>query len=240
MVLRRSVWILAGIHERPSWRTWIPTLCSRWRSVWSSPGTVEDQRLDLQIAYRDSAHFPCPCCAESNCPVHDCTEKRWRHLDFFQHQAFLTARVPRVRCPNCGVKQVAVPWARPGSGFTLLMEALILEMAKHMPIRAVARILRVRDTRLWRVVTHYVTEAVARIDLKDLRQVAIDETSARKRHDYISMFFDLNSRRLVFACKGRSSSVLGEFADFMCSHAGDPKRVRQDHLIAHAHRQALP
>ncbi len=28
----------------------------------------------------------------------------WRHLNFFQHQAYLNARVPRVRCNICGVK----------------------------------------------------------------------------------------------------------------------------------------
>jgi hypothetical protein len=41
---------------------------------------------------------------------------------FFQHKAFLHARLPRVRCPEHGVRLVSVPWARPGSGlgFTLL------------------------------------------------------------------------------------------------------------------------
>jgi transposase len=52
--------------------------------------------------------------------VHDTVDKTWRHLDFFQHKALLHARLPRVRCPEHGVGQVSVPWARPGSGFTLL------------------------------------------------------------------------------------------------------------------------
>nr|CBX28135.1 hypothetical protein N47_G34590 [uncultured Desulfobacterium sp.] len=50
----------------------------------------------------------------------------WRHLNFFQHEAYLTARVPRVDCGDCGIKTVEVPWARSGSGFTLLFEALII------------------------------------------------------------------------------------------------------------------
>ena len=37
----------------------------------------------------------------------------WRHLNFFQHQAYLNARVPRVRCGTCGIKTATVPWARP-------------------------------------------------------------------------------------------------------------------------------
>ena len=65
-------------------------------------------------------------------------EKRWRHLDFFEHQAFLVARVPRVDCAEHGVHLVAVPWARPGSGFTLLMEVAMLTFAKQMPIAPLA------------------------------------------------------------------------------------------------------
>ena len=38
----------------------------------------------------------------------------WRHLDFFQHQACINARVPHTNCPACGVKLVDVPWAQAG------------------------------------------------------------------------------------------------------------------------------
>jgi transposase len=137
------------------------------------------QRLDLRIGYTDSAHFPCPSCGAADCRVYDAEEKRWRHMDFFQHHAFITARVPRVTCRSCGVKTVAVPWARPGSGFTLLMEALILELARQMPVRAIARLIGVRDKRLWRMIKHYVEQALAKVDLRRLRRIGVDETSAR-------------------------------------------------------------
>jgi len=59
-------------------------------------------------------------------------------MDFFQHQAFIVARTPRISYDRCGVRLVDVPWARPNSGFTLLIEGLILEMARSMPVRKVA------------------------------------------------------------------------------------------------------
>ena len=67
---------------------------------------------------RAGSRFACPHegCANEACPVHDTMEKRWRHLDFFEHQAFLSARVPRVDCAEHGVHLVAVPWARPAAG----------------------------------------------------------------------------------------------------------------------------
>ena len=98
------------------------------------------------------------------CPVHDTAMQEWRHLDFFQHQAFLHARVARISCPDCGVKQVAVPWARTGSGFTLLFEALVMTLVTAMPVRAAARLVGEHDTRLWRIVHHWVEAARACMD----------------------------------------------------------------------------
>ena len=37
----------------------------------------------------------------------------------YLHARYLHARVPRVWCSACGVKQARVPWSEPGSGFTL-------------------------------------------------------------------------------------------------------------------------
>jgi transposase len=84
-----------------------------WR-VCAAEFGAESGRLDLQVAYPRDTWFPCPepGCGEDRCPVHDTADKTWRHLDFFQHKAFLHAQVPRVRCPEHGVRLVAVPWAR--------------------------------------------------------------------------------------------------------------------------------
>lgn len=44
-------------------------------------------------------------------------ERTWRHLDTCQFQTLLTARLPRVDCPEHGVSQVAAPWAEPRGRF---------------------------------------------------------------------------------------------------------------------------
>ena len=114
---------------------------------WSVERTEFDagaRRLDLYLDFRRGAVFACPECGAAGCKAWDTTDLEWRHLDFFQHEAYLHARVPRVKCEGCGVKQVGVPWARSGSGFTLVFEALVLAMAKAMPVAAVARLVRSR------------------------------------------------------------------------------------------------
>ena len=184
----------------------------------------EAGRLDVGLRFRRGAQFACPepGCAETACPVHDTVEKTWRHLDFFEHRAYLSARVPRVRCSEHGVHLVNVPWARPGSGFTLLFEVAMLTYAKQMPIAPLARMAREHDTRIWRVVEHHVTTARAGMDFSQVTEIGMDETSARRGQDYVSIFMDLDQRRVMFATEGRDASTVRAFAADLSAHHGEP------------------
>ena len=184
----------------------------------TSPWYVEEtgfdpgaRRLDLRLNFAAGGTFACPGCGRAGCKAHDTRERTWRHLDFFQYQAYLHAPVPRVRCSSCGVRQAEVPWARPRSGFTLLFEALVLALAKEMPVRAVARIAGEHDTRLWRVVKHYVDKARAGADYSGLRCAGMDEKAVRRGHNYITLFAELERSRLLYAVKGRDAGVVREF-----------------------------
>ncbi len=187
----------------------------------------ERKRLDIEIDFKAGGRFPCPGCKAADCPVHDTTRKTWRHLDFFQHQAFLHARMPRITCGSCGVRQVEAPWARPGSGFTLLFEALAMTLIVHMPVAAAARMLGEHDTKLWRVVHHYVEEALAELDLSALKRVCIDETAAKRGHNYITLFVDIDSRKVVFIAEGRGASTVAQFADWVDAHNSDASRIKE-------------
>ena len=188
---------------------------------------ADKKRLDIEIDFSTGGRFACPDCAKPDCPTHDTVMKTWRHLDFFQHQAFLTARTPRITCPDCGVRLIAVPWARPGSGFTLLFEALAMALVTAMPVKAAARLIKVHDTRLWRVIIHYVEAALARADLKAIRRIAIDETAAKRGHNYITLFVDIDSRRVLYIADGRDAHTVSQFADHLEAHKGDASHIKE-------------
>lgn len=182
----------------------------------------------MYLDFRKGARFACPEGDEPACPVHDTEPKTWRHLDFFQHQAYLHARVPRVTCQAHGTRQVALPWARPGSGFTLLFEALLLALLAELPVKAVAVLVGEHDTRLWRLLYHHVAQARARLDMGGVTRVGVDETSARRGQDYVSLFVDLDAPkpRVLFATEGRDHTTVERFAADLQAHGGDPARVR--------------
>jgi len=107
----------------------------------------------------------------------------------------------------------------------LLFEAYILALAKGMPIANVAKRVGEHDTRLWRIIEHYVWRAVEALDLSDVRRIAADETSARRGHDYISLFVDMARRKVVYVADGKNASTVKEFADFLEAHGGKREAV---------------
>lgn len=184
------------------------------------------RELHITVGFAPGSRFPCPegGCAHEDCPVHDVRERTWRHLNFFQYKAFIHAGVPRVDCPDHGVRSVPVPWARPGSGFTLLFEAMVVELAKTQPMADVARQVDEHDTRLWRFVRHYVDEARRLLDYTGVEAVGIDETS-RRGHRYITVVADLVERDVICVVPGKDSNTVRDFARDFMDHNGDPARV---------------
>ncbi len=182
-------------------------------------------KLDIWVDFSRGARFLCPTCGSQECPVHDTTDKEWRHLNFFQHECYLHARVPRVRCDTCGVHLVSVPWARPGSGFTLLFEALVLAMSEAMPMAEVSRMVTEFDTTLWRILHHHVEKARARESHAEVERIGIDETARARGHAYVSVFVDLDTRRVLYATEGRGQETVAAFVRDFHAHDGNPASV---------------
>ena len=197
----------------------------------AKPWTVQDVDFDLgrkmltiRVDFAPGTRFPAPG-AEGVHPVHDTQIKRLRHLDFFQHDCFLEVRTPRVKMPDGRVVLVQPDWVGKLSGFTLLFEALVLAMAQHMTFAAVAQLARLSWHRVHAICSRYVDMAVAQADLSAVTAVAIDETSCRRGHDYLTLAADTRERKVVFVTEGKDSKTIARFAEHLATHKGAPEQV---------------
>jgi len=188
----------------------------------------QPNELHLAVAAEPGARFPCPTCGRL-CRPHDWKELNWRHLNFFQHACIISARVPRTDCPDHGVLRIAVPWARPDSGFTLLFEQAALLLMREMPVSAAARITGVTDQRLWRILQFYVGQAIERLDLSQVQAIALDETAARRGHEYVTVFIDLDAadKPVRFVTPGKGKDCMTAFRAFLSEHGGEPTRIAE-------------
>lgn len=187
--------------------------------------SAEKERLDIRIRHYRGTKFVCSQCGGEH-GIHDTVDRSWRHLNFFQYEAHIHCRVPRTKCEFSGkVKRIEVPWARPGSGFTLLFEAFVMELAKEMAMSVTGGIVGEQDTRLMRVVNHYVWEGRKKVDMSKVKKIGVDETSRKKGHDYVTIVADLEEERILFATEGKDSSTIKKFVDDFKEHGGDPDQI---------------
>jgi transposase len=197
-------------------------------SPWFIESTTFDtleKRLDIRIDFKRGWRFPLE---EGGplFPVHDTEVKTWRHLNFFQHECYLHVRVPRIRTDEGRTIMVMPPWAGKMLGFTLLFEALLLELCRNMPVHKVAGMTGVDDGKLWRMLDLYVDCARIDEDCSSLAVVGMDETSVAKGHDYITLFVDMKERKTLHVSEGKGSETVSNFADYLTEHKGNPEQIK--------------
>ena len=204
------------------------------------PSEADPEELHISINFRRGATFlfyedsedaSSIITDENGVPVefkaNDTVERTWRHLNFFQYKTYIHARVPKIRIgKGKGTSStVRVPWARPGSGFTLLFESWVLELAKHVPPAAIARIVDEHDTRLWRFINHYVDVARERVDESEVENIGMDETS-KKGHNYITIVVDLDTHNVLYVTDGKDATTIDRYVEDMKAHNGNPDNIK--------------
>jgi len=169
-----------------------------------------EQAVEVLVTLDSELELRCPACAKP-ARRYDSRERRWRHLDTCQFRTFLVADVPRVECEEHGVHQVFLPWAEPGSRFTALFEAQVIDWLKEAPLSAVARQLHLS----WDAVNGILQRAVARGLRRRKRQpmarLGVDETSFARRHEYVTVVTDLDRDCVAYVADDRSKESLAGF-----------------------------
>ena len=172
----------------------------------------DEQRLDIKIDFKRGSKFKySEGDIEGMFKAYDTKEKTWRHLNFFQHECYLHARVPRIKTDNGKVRMIKAPWEGKSKGFTLLFEALVLQLCTAMPVHQVEKLINESDDKIWRMLAKYIEEALELNDYSDVESIGIDETSKRSGHNYITLFVDMVKKRTIFITKGKDSNTVKDF-----------------------------
>src|SRR6202451_4860695 len=175
-----------------------------------------------------------PCSLAKTCRrvffIQNCGRRRsW--VDFARRQGWSRCAtrnscyrmVPDFRCVAVFLGQAP----RANSGFTLLFEAFVLQLVKVMPVLAAARLVGEHDTLVWRILHHYVDSARSKANHSSVTQVGIDETAARRGHDYVSLFVALSARKVLFVAPGKDAATVAAFAVDLQAHQGDPQAITE-------------
>jgi transposase len=166
----------------------------------------------VTVAKRARRHR-CPRCAFTTWARYDRRRCRWRHVGLGRLHVVVQAELSRIYCPAHGVVTEAVPWAHPGSRFTLDFEEVVAWLTREMNKTAVSRAMRVAWVTIGEVIERVVGRKLDRKRLEELYVIGLDEVSYRKGHKYLSVVADHRTGAPVWIGEGRSQATVGKFFD---------------------------
>jgi transposase len=171
---------------------------------------LEQGEIHVWVTLPANTLWVCPECLEQ-APIHDHQERSWRHLDTCQYRTIVSARVPRLKCPTHGVKQLRVPWAEAGSRYTALFEALVIDWLKHASVQAVAKRMKLTWDQTAGIMERAVRRGLARRQTETVTHIGVDEISFQRRHQYVTVVNDLKGERVLFVADDRKRESLDQF-----------------------------
>lgn len=181
------------------------------------PWRVADVVLDVtggsvtvHVEREPGGELACPECGRA-CSGYDHRLRQWRHLDTCQFQTIVAARLPRVQCPEHGVRQIGVPWAEPGSGFTAMFESLVIDWLREASTAAVARLMDLSWSAVDSIMQRAVARGLKRREASAPQRLCVDETSFRKRHQYVTVVSDPNTGHVVHVAEDRTKQSLKNY-----------------------------
>lgn len=168
---------------------------------------MKEQRVNVWAEHADWK-WPCPECKQT-LPLYDhSAERTWRHLDSCQFMTYLHARIPRVQCPEHGVRQVQVPWAEPKSRFTAMFERFTIDVLRETDVLGATRILRISWDEAWHVMMKAVKRGLLRKEQRVVAQIGVDEKSAAKGHKYLTLVNDIERGTVEYIADERKQTSL--------------------------------
>jgi transposase len=176
------------------------------QSPWGVSGVkleLAGKRVEIGLEWARGHGVSCAECGRE-CTIADhAPERTWRHLDTMQFETLIRARVPRSNCPEHGVKTIAVPWAEPGSRFTLLFEQFAVDvLLACRSLTQACDLLGLDWDAVQRIMDRAVRRGLQRRDIEGLAHVGIDEKSFKSGQSYISLLTDLDRSRVLEVMEG--------------------------------------
>ncbi len=168
---------------------------------------LSEGEVTVHIEQDKAVQQCCPTCGKAS-PGYDSRTRRWRHLDTCQYKTILVANVPRVKCKEHGVVTVSVPWAEPGSGFTALFEALVIDWLKEASTLAVSRLMNLSWNAIDGIMQRAVERGLSRREVRCVAQIGVDETAFKKRHDYVTIVSDQKAGTVLHVGSDRKKETL--------------------------------
>lgn len=171
----------------------------------------------------------CPHCGGRQATFKDQKRRLLRLGPMGRKRCFLDLLVHRLECRQCGRRWWPdIPFTDGKHRYVRSFALTVLDLLKFGTIRAVAAHLGVGWDMVKEIHKERLSLIYRKIPLREVRYIGVDEFSLRKGHEYMTIFTDLETGRILHAVEGRSKEDIRPFIEKLSRKAKKLKAVAMD------------
>jgi len=171
----------------------------------------EKDAVIIRIRRRSNASPRCARCGEVLRGEIKTHARRWRHLNLVAKRCYVEYAIREGCCPKHGRRVERVPWAAPAARHTHDFDRQVASLVQVADRTAVARVFGISWRTTGRIIKRVVDKEIPRDLLSGLTAIAVDETSYKRGHRYLTVVYCLMTARVVWIGEGKSAATLGQF-----------------------------
>lgn len=171
-----------------------------------------DKENVFHIDYRANKKQRCSVCHSSDVRPRGKVTRQFKTVPIGKKPVIVSLDIPRVACMECQyLRQVKIPFAKERRSYTKSFERLVIDLSSCMTIQDIAHYLNVSWDTIKEIQKENLRKQFKKIELKDLKTIAIDEIAIKKGHRYLTIVLDLKSGAVVFVGDGKGANALEPF-----------------------------
>jgi transposase len=110
-----------------------------------------------------------------------------------------------------GIRRVGVPWALPGSRFTIAFERHAIDVLLEADVLGSTRLLRISWDEAWNLMERAVERGLRAKKRRVIANLGVDEKSVAKRHRYVTLVCDLDRATVEYIGDDRKQASLDAY-----------------------------
>lgn len=174
--------------------------------------TIRHAGETMFVISQDREDLCCPCCGSADVHCRGEVQRIFHILPIGRRPTKVLLPIARVYCVRCDVtRQVNVKFADEHRRCSRSFERYVLDLARITTIKAVARHLGIDWGLVKDIQKRHLDKKYSKPKLKHLKEIAIDEISIGRGHNYLTVVLDLKSGAVVFIGKGKGTDALLPF-----------------------------
>lgn len=171
----------------------------------------------------------CPQCRKSHTTFKGQKTRFLKMGPLGRKQSFVQLRLHRLECIECGhLWWPRLPFMIGKHRYTRSFAMIALDLLRLGTIKDVANYLHVGWDVIKGIHKSKLQSLYRKIPLHKIEYLGIDEFSLRKGHNYMTIFIDLQTGRIIHAVEGRSANAISPFIKIVSKKAKKLKAIAMD------------